>query len=170
MKWVLLACTRTVHGGDVHSILHELVNDSEDAREDMQMSALIRALEQGDISKTEFETIRSRASAARESSNYLPMCPIVPSHSANQALTQVIISPTHVMVLASHAFDVGVPSMFVFRTTLQIKFDFDGGESDRELVICLHKTAMKFKMQSNTRWVRLCFSTSSSDSKQAKKV
>ena len=23
VKWVLLACTRTVHGGDVHSILHE---------------------------------------------------------------------------------------------------------------------------------------------------
>jgi len=114
------------------------------------MTALVQALESGDISKKEFETIRlkssQQSSKIKDSDSIIRMCPIVPSHSADEALTQILISSTEILVLASSAFDVGVPSKFMFQTTLQMKFDLEHNvESDRELSVRLHKTDLEVR-------------------------
>ena len=164
MEWILRSCTRTIHGGDVHAILHELVNgDPNDTVHDLQTKALMQALENGDISQDEFRAIQLKSTSMNEmsagdSSSSLSsrsrkkMHPIVPSHYADEALTQVIISANQqILILASSAFDVGIPSKFVFQTTLEMKLNLKETTklkrriSDRKLIIRLHKTHEEVK-------------------------
>ena len=132
VDWILQSSCRTIHGGISHAVVMQLL-DPVALETRGAFESTLKALQQSlfvdkKITAREYNDIvatTKRGATVDRDNNVSPsktcerVLPITPSHSADEALTSIVVNSQGVLVLSSSAFDVDVPAKFVVQATVE---------------------------------------------------